>query len=119
VGIDTKDDSQGNSNRRRRKVLEMQNEKITEAIKRRALLELRYQGYNRTVEPHAYGRDKRGDDILRCYQVSGGSESGERVGWKLLKVADVYAIHNLKQTFAQRPEYKRSDKAMEYIYCEL
>jgi len=92
---------------------------IAEAIRERRLLELRYHGYNRTVEPHAYGRDKNGDEILRCYQVSGGSESGERVGWKLLKVADVYSIHNLTQTFIQRTEYKRDDKTMEYTFCQL
>jgi len=92
---------------------------ICEAIAKRHLLELRYHGYSRTVEPHAYGRDKSGDEVLRCYQINGGSESGERVGWKLLKVADVFAIQTLKQSFSQRSEYKRNDKAMDYIFSQL
>ncbi|WP_395055077.1 hypothetical protein [Polaromonas sp.] len=92
---------------------------IADAIAELRVLELRYSGYTRTVEPHAYGRDKSGDEILRCYQTGGGSQSGERVGWKLLKVADVYAIHTLKAVFGQRPEYKRNDKAMDYIFCQL
>lgn len=94
-------------------------DEISHAISEKKLLELRYNGYMRTVEPHAYGRDKNGDQVLRCFQTSGGSDSGERVGWKLLKVADAYAIHMLNQTFQQRPEYKRNDKAMNYIFCQL
>lgn len=92
---------------------------ISDAIEQRHLLELRYHGYSRTVEPHAYGRDKKGDEILRCYQTNGGSESGERVGWKLLKVADAFAIQLLKESFSQRSEYKRNDKAMDYIFSQL
>lgn len=94
-------------------------QEVSSAIAEKRMLELRYHGYNRTVEPHAYGRDKSGDEILRCYQTSGGSESGERVGWKLLKIADAYAVHGLKQEFRLRPEYKRNDKAMEYIFCQV
>lgn len=92
---------------------------IIAAVADLRVLELKYSGYKRTVEPHAYGRDKSGDEILRCYQTSGGSQSGERVGWKLLKVADIYAIHTLKLVFSKRPDYKRNDKAMDNIFCQL
>jgi hypothetical protein len=92
---------------------------ITQAIKEKKLLELRYHGYARTVEPHAYGRDKGGDEILRCYQTSGGSESGEREGWKLLKVRDVISLHLINGEFSIRRDYKRNDKAMERIIEQL
>jgi hypothetical protein len=92
---------------------------ICEAIKKRLILELRYHGYSRFVEPHAHGRDNNGDEILRCYQVSGGSESGERMGWKLLKVRDVFSLHISDAEFSPRPNYRRNDKAMEYIFCQI
>lgn len=92
---------------------------IADAITAMRTLELRYHGYGRIVEPHAYGRDKSGDEILRCFQVSGGSESGERTGWKLLKVADVYSIHVQKEKFEVRAGYRQDDKAMEYIFRQL
>jgi hypothetical protein len=95
------------------------NSVISEAIKKQLVLELRYHGYSRHVEPHAYGRDKNGDEILRCYQVSGGSESGERMGWKLLKVSDVFSLHISINKFSQRYNYSRNDKAMEYIFCQI
>lgn len=95
------------------------NSTVIQAIRDRKILELRYHGYSRIVEPHAYGRDKDDDEILRCYQTSGGSESGERVGWKLLKVREVFSLHLTKDIFSIRPEYKRNDKAMVYIFEQL
>jgi hypothetical protein len=95
------------------------NTTIVEAIRDMNVLELRYHGYSRMVEPHAYGRDKDGDEILRCFQISGGSESGERVGWKLLKVHEVFSLHLTRETFITRSEYRRNDKAMVYIFSQL
>lgn len=95
------------------------NATITQAITEKRVLELRYHGYFRIVEPHAYGSDKDGDEILRCYQTSGGSESGERVGWKLLKVGEVFSLHLTRDTFVARPEYRRNDKAMAYVFSQL
>lgn len=85
---------------------------ITEAISQMVSIELRYSGYMRIVEPHAYGRDKSGEEILRCFQASEGSESDESTGWKLLKVADAYAIQGTRTKFSPRPEYRRNDRAM-------
>ena len=95
------------------------NTSVMQAIKQRKVLELRYHGYSRIVEPHAYGRDKDGDEILRCYQTSGGSESGERAGWKLLKVREVFSLHLINNMFTARLEYKRNDKAMAYVFEQL
>ncbi len=92
---------------------------LSQAIQQTKVLELRYHGYSRIVEPHAYGRDKDGDEILRCYQTSGGSESGERVGWKLLKVREAFSFHLTDTSFSARPEYKRNDKAMNYVFAQL
>ena len=91
---------------------------IVNAIAEKRIVELRYHGYARIVEPHAYGRDKNGDEVLRCYQVSGGSDSGERTGWKLLKVSEVYSSDVLKQHFAVRNDFRRGDKAMQHIFAQ-
>ena len=95
------------------------NPTITQAIHDKKVLELRYHGYFRIVEPHAYGRDKDDDEILRCYQASGGSESGERAGWKILKVREIFSLHLTPASFSTRSGYKRSDKAMVRIYAQV
>ena len=92
---------------------------VMQAIKERNILELRYHGFSRVVEPHAYGRDKTGQDVLRCYQVAGGSVSGERSGWKLLKLREISTLHLANGVFVPRPDYKRNDKDMTYIFEQI
>lgn len=95
------------------------NTTIAEAIRDTKVLELRYHGYSRIVEPHAYGLDKDGNEVLRCFQSSGGSENGERVGWKFMKVRDVVPLHASNQTFTPRSEYRRNDKTMARIFIQI
>jgi hypothetical protein len=95
------------------------NPTICKAIEEKRVLELRYHGYSRIVEPHIYGEDKNGDEIVRCYQLAGGSESGERAGWKLLKIKDVFLIHLAETGFLPRLEYQRSDKVVRNVFCQI
>jgi hypothetical protein len=93
--------------------------RICKAVEERRVLELRYHGYSRIVEPHVYGRDKKGDEVVRCYQLAGGSESGERAGWKLLKIRDVFLVHLAETNFVPRPEYQRSDRVVMNVFCQI
>jgi hypothetical protein len=95
------------------------NQMIYRAIREKRIIELRYHGYSRIVEPYAYGRGGDGEGSLRCYQLSGGSESGEHIGWKLLKTAEIFALQFTDSHFSARTEYRRGDKAMEIIHCQL
>lgn len=93
---------------------------ICDAIGRKRVLEFYYDGYPRSVEPHACGNDTKGNDVVRAYQISGGSESGEYVGWKLFKLSKMNYMEISTTTFAgPRPDYKRGDSAMRVIYCQL
>lgn len=93
---------------------------ICNAIQSRHILHLVYDYGTRIVEPHAYGASKDGNDLLRAYQTGGASVSGERMGWKLFRMDEVSSLSDSGQTFAgQRSGYKRGDKAMETIYCQL
>ncbi|KRB64143.1 hypothetical protein ASE07_11040 [Noviherbaspirillum sp. Root189] len=95
------------------------NETICQAIRELRVVELRYHGFSRIVEPHIYGRDKHGDELVRCYQLAGGSESGERAGWKMLRVRDAVVLHLTEATFVARPDYRRDDKVIREVYCQL
>ena len=93
---------------------------IEKAIHGRQLLSFVYDGYRRTVEPHTYGTDAKGHLALRAYQVGGGSDSGEHVGWKLFHVHEMLGLTVQPQSFANpRPGYKRGDKAFAKITAEL
>lgn len=95
------------------------NQIVIQAIKERITLELRYHGWSRIVEPHAYGRDKSGDEVLRCYQVTGGSVSGESSGWKLLKLQEISSLNIGDNGFSPRRDYKRNDRDMTAIFVQI
>ena len=93
---------------------------IADAIRNRRLIRFSYDGYLRTVEPHAYGTDRKNRYLLRGYQVAGGSESGEYVGWKLFCEDEMVALTVTNDSFqGPRVDYKRGDRAMDHIIAEL
>jgi hypothetical protein len=95
------------------------NPTICHAVQEQRVLELRYHGYSRIVEPHVYGTDKKGDEVVRCYQLAGGTDSGERAGWKLLKIRDVVLVHLAETQFLPRPDYKSNDKVIINVFCRI
>lgn len=79
-------------------------------------LSLEYGGFSRLVELHAVGRSRAGNRLMRVWQLSGGSRSGQPVGWKLMRLDEA---HNLaiseQRSQAPREGYRRGDKAMLHI----
>lgn len=84
------------------------------------LLEVLYDGYMRAVEVHAVGETKEGNAIMRVWQVRGGSNSGERQGWKLLRLDEAHGGQMLEErSQAPRHGYRRNDAAMASIACQV
>src|SRR5437868_13298041 len=89
---------------------------IVNAIENRQLLRFTYDGGERVVEVHCYGRTSKGNDAIHAYQVRGYSSTG-RMGWKLFTLAEASSMQLLEETFdGPRPDYKTGDKAMISIY---
>lgn len=91
-----------------------------DALRGGKCLELRYDGFARVVEVHAVGTTQEGNSIMRVWQIRGGSNSGERAGWKLMRVDEAFSAHVIDEASnAPRTGYKRGDKAMEFISCQI
>lgn len=91
-----------------------------EALNKKLILQVRYDGYFRNVEVHAVGYTQDGNAVMRVWQVSGGSESGERTGWKLLRLDEASSFGlSEDSSSAPRKGYRRGDKAMSRIVCQL
>ena len=96
------------------------NKPMHDAILNRTPLTISYQGLDRTIEVHAHGLSKKGEEVIRAYQTSGGSESGQSAGWKLFKVAGIMNIRPNGLAFGgPREGYKRDDSAMISIFGQL
>jgi hypothetical protein len=90
------------------------------ALREHRVLELRYDGYSRCVEVHAVGYSKTGEAMMRAWQVRGGSASREKVGWKLMRLAEALGAGlSDEASAAPRKGYKRGDAALARIICEL
>jgi predicted DNA-binding transcriptional regulator YafY len=86
---------------------------ITSAIETRKRLSIQYNPGGRLIEPHAVGIGSSGQYLLRAFQVSGVSASGEHINWKLLRLDRLESVEVTEEIFpGPRPEYKRGDKAM-------
>ena len=91
----------------------MPNQTIIEAIKNRQVLRIWYEPGERIIEPHCYGESTDGNELLRAYQTSGASESGEHSDWKLFRVDRIKSITPTSEAFSgPRPEYNPDDSAM-------
>ena len=92
---------------------------LCSAIRSRHLIEFYYNGGSRLVEPFCYGEITPGDnEVLECYQVSGYSEFGEPVGWKLFRVSEISGLEIAGEQFTGiRPEYDPHSSVMTTIYC--
>lgn len=94
---------------------------ICSAINSKQVIEVYYNGGTRLVEPFCYGVHKNtNNEVLRCYQISGYSESGEPVGWKLFLATNISNLVITNKHFAgSREYYNPNDKAMTTIYCHI
>ena len=91
-----------------------------DALRQGKVLELRYDGYTRSVEVHAVGTSTAGHDVMRCFQIRGGSVSGERVGWKLMRLDEANGAHITdERSQAPRTGYRHGDRDMVRITCQL
>jgi len=93
---------------------------ICEAIRKRMVIRLYYQGGIRVVEPHCHGISTDNNEVLRAYQIGGYSRSGQHIGWKLIAVNRIYSIQPEGTTFtANREGYESHDRSMSSIHCAV
>jgi len=93
---------------------------ICQAIEDHSLLKLDYGDRLRIVEPHIYGEDSRGHELLSAYQVSGGSVSGEHVGWKLFDLDKVRGVEVMPIRFLEpQAAYNPGDRTFTRVYSRL
>lgn len=98
----------------------MLNSTACDALAKGRCLEIRYDGFVRVVEVHACGTSTAGSFVMRVWQVRGGSVSGERSGWKLLRLDETRGLFLLDETsHAPREGYKRNDRDMVRIFCQI
>jgi hypothetical protein len=96
------------------------NQTICNAMANLRLIEFTYKDETqaRIAEPHCHGNTTKGNEVVRAYQV-GGYSNNPIPEWRLFSVNEMKNLHILDGTFTARAEYRRGDKQIPEICCEL
>jgi predicted DNA-binding transcriptional regulator YafY len=94
-------------------------ELIRQALSERRVVQFKYHGHARRVEPHALGRVTEGRLALLGWQVSGGSASEPPPGWRTFVIADIKLLKLMRPTFKPRPDYRPETTKLKLIEAEV
>ena len=95
-------------------------EQLCAAIRRRSLVMFEYGDLIRVVEPHRFGVNSAGHEMLSGWLRAGYSRSDPAGGWRNYLLSDVSALQVLDAPFAgTRPGYAAHDPRMREVFCEL
>ena len=90
------------------------------AIRRRSLVMFEYGDLIRVVEPHRFGVNSAGHEMMSGWLRAGYSRSDPAGGWRNYLLTDVSALQVLDAPFAgPRPGYAAHDPRMRDVFCEL
>jgi len=95
-------------------------EQLCAAVRQRSLVMFEYGDLIRVVEPHRFGINSAGHEMLSGWLRAGYSRSDPAGGWRNYLLSDVRALQVLDAPFAgTRPGYVAHDPRMREVYCEL
>jgi len=95
-------------------------EQLCGAIRRRSLVMFEYGDLIRVVEPHRFGVNSAGHEMLSGWLRAGYSRSDPAGGWRNYLLHEVSALQVLDAPFAgARPGYAAHDPRMREVFCEL
>lgn len=92
---------------------------VISAIQNQLKIRFYYDGGFRIVEPHTVGYSRNGYILLRGFQVSGYSRSGNSNGWKLFRLDESQNQSICDEKFEARPGYKMNDSHIPHILAQL
>jgi predicted DNA-binding transcriptional regulator YafY len=92
---------------------------IRQALAGRRLVQFKYHGHARVVEPHALGEVSGGRRALLAWQVSGGSTSEPPPGWRTFVLAEISGLKLRRETFHPRADYDAATSKLNPIDAEV
>jgi hypothetical protein len=93
---------------------------LLQAIREKRVLRFTYRGHARVVEPHAYGRNTKGDAVLHAFQTEGGSASRPPPGWRTFSADAIESPELGERTFAQAHDgYSPNELRLDPLWAEV
>lgn len=92
---------------------------ICRAITGKLLVQFKYDGRSRIVEPFCCGITTAGTYVLRGFQIR-GSDKTKPLCWRLYELAEISQMSVTQHGFKGiREDYNSEDSAMTEIFCRI
>ena len=92
--------------------------RLLAAVRNKRVLSMSYDGHDRIVEPHAYGRNAN-HELLRAWQTEGGHVTPGH-DWCMFIVPKIQKLKDTGETFdGPRPLYSPGDQHMTQIFAQV
>ena len=87
---------------------------IVSAIQKRLVLRVTYDGTERQVQPHAYGIDEKGIEVLYGWQTS-----GVEPGWRYMRIDRIRGVEPSDERFLPQESYERGNLVLMPVFARL
>ncbi len=95
-------------------------DQISTSMDKKLRMQIDYNGQTRVIEVHTFGINTKGNSAIRAFQVRGGSNSNQPVGWKPILTDSITNFSILDESAeTPRPGYKKGDKFFIKIVKEI
>jgi hypothetical protein len=92
---------------------------LCRAIAGRMLVQFKYDGRSRIVEPFCCGVSATGNYVLRGFQIR-RSDKTKPLCWRLYELPEMSQLNITQHDFnGKRAEYQPNDSAMTDIFCRI
>lgn len=100
-------------------LLDQKRDLLCRAIADKHLVQFKYDGRSRIVEPFCCGKSTAGNDVLRGFQIR-GSDKTKPLCWRLYELSEMSQVSITQHSFkGKREDYNPEDPAMTEIFCRI
>ena len=92
---------------------------IKKAIKGHKNLRLSYDGQQRIVSPHIFGRSAAHHPLLSVYQLKNLDDPSIRPDWRSFDVSKITSVEVLDEELKVRRDYNPGDKNFEEVISQV
>ena len=100
-------------------LLEQKRDLLCRAIADKLLVQFKYDGRARIVEPFCCGISTAGNYVLRGFQIR-GSDKTKPLCWRLYELAEISQLSVTQHGYkGKRSDYNSEDTAITKIFCRI
>jgi hypothetical protein len=100
-------------------LLDEKKDLLCRAIAEKRLVQFKYSGRSRIVEPFCFGKSAAETFVLRGFQIRGADKT-KPLCWRLYELSEISQLNITQHNFnGKRSDYDRRDPSVTQIICSI